>query len=332
MSREIIASAPGRVCFAGEDIDWISGPSILCAVNLRTNIVVKENDNLFEIKTSGSLDSELSLGKEEIGVYSNHVLDYVNAAIKIVKDYGIRLTPIQIEISSDLPSKAGLSSSAAVSVASVAAISRYYGLTLSNGDICDMAYKIESRELKTGAGQMDMYSCGIGSLIYINSSTVPPKDIEKFELPVGFDIVIVDTLTPRNTADVIKEKRKRYEEKETGIMKYVDVTQNAIKEIRDVLATIPINMEALGCLMNKCHTTLKEDMRVSTDLIEEGINLALRKGAIGAKLTGTGMGGCFFALVPSDNTRMIMKAFEKLPVRTYVTRTSSNGLMIKEIQ
>jgi galactokinase len=43
MSREIIASAPGRVCFAGEDIDWISGPSILCAIDLKTNVLVKEN-------------------------------------------------------------------------------------------------------------------------------------------------------------------------------------------------------------------------------------------------------------------------------------------------
>ncbi len=211
MHKEIEATAPGRICLVGEDIDWTTGPSILCTIGLKTKALVSESKDIFRLKTKGSLDSEIDLLKEQIGTYSHHVLDYTNAAIKVISDLEINPNPIHVEITSNLPAKAGLSSSAAVSVASVAAISSFYGLYLDTADICNLAYKVESEELKTGAGQMDMYSCGIGGLIYLDSSTTPPKDIEKFVLPDGFDIVIVDTLTPRNTADVIRDKRKRYE-------------------------------------------------------------------------------------------------------------------------
>lgn len=172
-----MASAPGRVCFAGEDIDWISGPSVLCAIDLRTNVVVRKNTDLYTLKTEGSQNSELNLTKEKIGIYSHKILDYTNAAIKVLEKNGVKITPLSVEITSNLPAKAGLSSSAAVSIASIAAISSFYGLDLSVNTVCDLAYKVESSELKTGAGQMDMYSCGLGGLIYLDSSTIPPKEM-----------------------------------------------------------------------------------------------------------------------------------------------------------
>lgn len=73
------SSSPGRVCFAGEDIDWIYGPSILCAINLRINVSITAlpvSYSRIEIKTSGSLNDKLSIPINGIGQYSNHVLDY----------------------------------------------------------------------------------------------------------------------------------------------------------------------------------------------------------------------------------------------------------------
>lgn len=333
MSREIVATAPGRICLAGEDIDWTTGPSVLCAVDLKTTTFVTESkDSIFRLQTRGSLNSELNLLKEQIGKYSHQALDYTNAAIKVISDLGADPSPVSIEITSNLPAKAGLSSSAAVSVASVAAIANFYGMNLDTNQICNLAYKIESEELKTGAGQMDMYSCGIGGLIYLDSSSVPPKDIEKFILPDGFDIVIVDTLTPRNTSDVIRNKRIRYTNKEPLIMKYVDTTNEAIKEIRDLLNTGIPDTDKLGKMISHCHTLLRDYMGVSTNLIEECISRSLRNGAVGAKLTGTGMGGCTFALVPYSNTMRVTNSLKELPVKVFVTTPSNDGVTITEIK
>lgn len=328
-----MATAPGRICLAGEDIDWTTGPSVLCAVDLKTTTFVTESkDSIFRLQTHGSLNSELNLLKEQIGEYSHQALDYTNAALKVISNLGADPSPVYIEITSNLPAKAGLSSSAAVSVASVAAIANFYGMNLGTNEICNLAYKIESEELKTGAGQMDMYSCGIGGLIYLDSSSVPPKDIEKFILPDGFDIVIVDTLTPRNTSDVIRDKRIRYANKEPLIMKYVDTTNEAIKEIRGLLNTGIPDTDKLGKMISHCHTLLRDYMGVSTNLIEECISRSLRNGAIGAKLTGTGMGGCTFALVPYSNTMRVTNSLNELPVKVFVTTPSNNGVTITKIK
>jgi galactokinase len=54
MSREIMATAPGRICLAGEDIDWTTGPSVLCAVDLKTTTFVTESkDSIFRLQTHG---------------------------------------------------------------------------------------------------------------------------------------------------------------------------------------------------------------------------------------------------------------------------------------
>ena len=331
MFQEIEATTPGRICLAGEDIDWITGPSILCAIDLKTKASVSNNNDVFKLKTKGSLNSEIDLLKDQIGNYSHHVLDYTNAAIKVISDLGIKTYPITIEITSNLPAKAGLSSSAAVSVASVAAIANFYGSILDTTTICDLAYKIESEELRTGAGQMDMYSCGIGGLIYLDSSTIPPKNIEKFVLPDGFDIVIVDTLTPRNTADVIRKKRIRYANKETLIMKYVNTTNDAINEMKNILDGKVIDANKLGSSISHCHTLMRDYMGVSKNLIEECISRSLKYGAIGAKLTGTGMGGCTFALVPNCNTKQVTNSLKELPVKVYVTKPSNDGVIVNKL-
>jgi mevalonate kinase len=143
-------------------------------------------------------------------------------------------------------------------------------------------------------------------------------------------MVIVDTLTPRNTSDVIKEKRRRYEIKEPGIMRYIETTQNLIIDIKNVLKEKYIDMEKLGSLMVKCHISLRDDMNVSTTLIEEGINKSLNNGAIGAKLTGTGMGGCFFALVPNNETKRLVGVLKELPVNVYITKPSEKGLILRK--
>lgn len=329
--KTVRASAPGRICFAGEDIDWISGPSILCAIDLRTNVTVVElsaSHHQTEITTSGSMNGKLSIPINSIGQYSSHILDYVNASMKVLTSLGIKPCPIQIDITSNLPARAGLSSSAAVSVASIKAISDYFGLKISNHQVAHLAYLVEKDELKTGAGQMDQYSCSLGEIIYLNSSTIPPYGIKTFTLPHEVEFVIVDTLAPRSTADIIRIKKQRYTQKESGIQTYVKKTEKLIQEIRELIGQSKPNLQQLGKLITACHKTLRDDMRVSTPLLESCVSACLKNGALGAKITGTGMGGCMFALVLKDDSKRVQEALNMLPVRVYVTTTASKGVVI----
>ena len=329
--KTVKASAPGRICFAGEDIDWISGPSVLCAINLHTNVTVTSlsaSHHQIEITTSGSINGRQSIPIDSVGQYSGHILDYVNASMKVLTSLGIRPCPVQIDITSNLPAKAGLSSSAAVSVASIKALSNYFGLKISNHQIAHLAYLVEKDELKTGAGQMDQYSCSLGGLIYLDSSTTPPCNIKAFTLPDEIELIVADTLTPRSTADVIRLKRQRYAQKENGILAYVRKTEDLIQGIRELVGQSDPSFQCLGELVTACHRTLREDMRVSTPLLESCVSACLENGALGAKITGTGMGGCMFALVLKDDSKQVQHALSMLPVRVYATTPASNGAVI----
>lgn len=328
----IIASSPGRVCFAGEDIDWISGPYILCAVDLRVNVKITplpHNCDFILIESSDPFNVKYRIPIIEIGNYQEHILDYIRAALKIIKDSDVNLTPLKISVSSQLPARAGLSSSAAVSVATIAALSKFFGLELSTHKICDLAYSIENKELKTGAGQMDFYACGLGGFFYINSATIPPNPIEKYKFPPNLKIFIVDTETPRNTRDVIDLKRQRLAQSDPMIIAYVNHTEAVIEKMRTLLKQSKTDINKIGTLVSLCHNYLRDYMAVSTDLINICVDICLRNGAIGAKLTGTGMGGCLFALVPESSVNQIKAALSGYPVKIYVTNVSHKGVIVQ---
>ena len=327
------AVAPGRVCLAGEDIDWISGPAILCAIEMHVKATATHTPTdttpALSVTSSTPFNVTLDVPLTRLGTYYHqHPLDYSHAAAKVLADQGIKLEPMKLAITSDLPAKAGLSSSAAVTLASLGAIAALHEFPIDEEMLSHLAYAVESDELHTGAGQMDMYACGLGGLIYLDSSTTPPADVETFQLPTGYDIVIVDTLTPRNTRDVIAGKRERFNRQEPLFMKYVHETEVAIALLKTLLEAPSLDMEAVGGLVAACHYFLREYMQVSTPLIEECVATALKKGALTAKLTGTGMGGCVFALVPEDNTAAVVSALKEKPVKVFVTRPSSTGVQI----
>lgn len=334
MHRLVTASAPGRVCFAGEDIDWISGPAVLGAIDLRIRVTVEPlplDAGLIVIKSSAPFNVERRLLPTNIGQYNGHPLDYVEAAIKVISEAGIIITPIKIAITSVLPAQAGLSSSGAISVASIAALAKFYGLELTDFEICRLAYSVESDELNTGAGQMDFYICGLGGFMYIDCVSRPPQLIEKYSFPPETAIIIADTRVRRSTADVIRIKRARLEIGESGIISYVHHTEAAISRIHSLLHEFNLDIQQIGAIVSSCHRYLDSYMGVSTNLLNICVETCLKNGALGAKLTGTGMGGCMFALVPVSRIDQIQTALSSYPVLTYVTSISNRGIVMERI-
>lgn len=328
MEEQVVFSAPGRVCLAGEDIDWISGPSLLSAIELRTrvNIELLPVNTQKVIFTSGDpLNFFHEIAIEKVGEYIGHKSDYLNAALNVFKNSGINIPPIKISVTSEVPPNAGVSSSAAVLVATIGALSQMFDVNISLPEKCNLAYIAESAELKAGVGQMDLYSCGLGGLIFLDSSTNPPSSIESYNFPSDLRIVVVDTLSPRNTADVIKMKRQRLENKDPLILSYIRSTENAISELRNILKN-SYDISEVGKIVSDCHIFLREYMGVSTELLDECVNRCLQHGAYGAKLTGTGMGGCMFALMNQDVVEHVVKSLSGLPVRIYSTKPDSIGL------
>lgn len=331
MSVVSSASVPGRVCFAGEDLDWMSKPSILCAIDLRVACEVSPNtrDMKQHLLSSGSpFNLVATINRGEMGKYRNDSLDYIRAAVKIICDVVGEIPDVRIDIQATLPASVGLSSSAAVSLSTIAALGNFLQLHLSMTEICEMAYRVESHELHTGAGQMDFYSCGLGGALYIDSTHEPPREIRTYSLPDELRIVIVDTLVTRRTRDVLLWKHERLRNREPLLLRYVDHTENLVREMRGLLEGVGTDVARLGRLMLECHQYLRDEMGVSTELLEECVDVAVKHGAFGAKLTGTGKGGCMFAIVHESQVRRVLSALSTLPVRAYPVGVASEGVVV----
>jgi mevalonate kinase len=235
---------------------------------------------------------------------------------------------MMIKVESQIPPGAGLSSSAAVTLASLAGVAAYMGTPLSVAEVCALAYEVEAKDLATGAGQMDFYSCALGGIVYLNCSEVPPDPLERFRLDRQLRLLIGDTRTSRSTKASISRKRERWERGESDIHKYFALTVRAVDEIRTILANAPEDLSSLGNVVSLCHGYLRDYLKVSTHVIDTAVDLCRASGAVGAKLTGAGLGGCFFALMPSTTPEGLRRALHSLGVRALDVPIDYLGLTI----
>jgi mevalonate kinase len=332
MVRSVTATAPGRICLAGEDLDWIVGPAVLAAVNLRTTVTVSTR-----ARSSGEvvLESGLpfaawrAIPVSAMADYDGHVLDYARAAVvTMTRAMGLPIQPLTISITSQVPPASGLSSSAALIVATLGALDRYYGVGMSKDEICSIAYDVEAGELGTGAGQMDFYSCALGSVIYLDCSTRPPRLLERFSPRLTLRPVVIDTRIRHSTKGSIAAKRERSARSDPDLLRYVTETLQAVTTMREILRDDRRSHDRIGSLLLSCHEALREYMRVSTDLIDDCVQACMEAGAAGAKLTGSGLGGCLFAFVAEPRLERLVRALDRYPVDVYPTTIDPDGLVI----
>jgi len=321
-------SAPGRICISGENLDWmINGPSIVAAINNNAKVTISShNSECFALESVFPV-SQNNVLPNNIGIYKNHFLDFVQASLKVFLDKN-QLNPLslKIETASELPIGGGVSSSAAITLATVGALYEFYNIRSTTTNICRLAYMAETVELETGAGQMDFYACGFGGIQHINCQRNSSPTLESFSLPNSIRLVLIDTMTAHKTSEFINSVKKRLLVKDKLIYEYIDKTLLIVEKLRSLMKSFDENAEEIGHCITNSHLNLRNNICCSTPLIDECVRICLENGALGAKLTGSGMGGCLFALTSEEKLTEIVSKINKLPVKTYATSFSAKGV------
>ncbi len=197
--------------------------------------------------------------------------------------------PMVITVRSDIPIARGMGSGTAVATAMVRAVSQHLNHYPSAQDISDLVYRTELIFHGTPSG-IDNTVVAFEKPVYF----VRDRERRVFWVGRPFDLIIADSGVPSRTRDAIAEVRRRwegnrarYEQLFDAVGAAVDAGYNAITE-----GDVP----GLGVLMNRNQQLLRE-LGVSTPELEHLIDAARNAGALGAKLSGGGMGGCILALV-----------------------------------
>jgi mevalonate kinase len=254
----------------------------------------------------------------------------------------------------DLPVRRGLSSSAALCVAVAASADLIMGtpfLTqLSSTDLksgfervldtnlaryADLAYTGERKILGINCGQMDQYASAYGGILSIDCSKVPAK-VNRLKIESSIPLVIGDTGQQKDTPRILAWLGKRFSKKENLFMEGVDGIVKVVSEAKKELDRSSPNLKKIGELMNLNQQYLSNNLKVSGECpispsnLDKLVKAALDAGALGAKVSGSGGGGCIVALCKSEAERGgVADAIEKAAGKAYATRITAKGLSVE---
>ena len=340
-SKHITIETPGRICLFGDHQDYLHLPVIACAINRKMTLSAKRNNSkYFEISMPDiSKKRNININETFDNLEPN---DFFASALRVVKRYGcVPKRGYSLEIKSDIPINAGVSSSSAMVVAWVHFLMVTFGSfnKLTPQLIAQISYEAEVLEHKGPGGRMDEYTIAIGNIIYIDTS----KDFDFKTIGTHLDgMILAESGIPKETIgllshvktnamkaiDLVLKKHPSFDLKTATMDDFESYANEIPKElvpyfyaaIKNHLITQkaleafeenPINTKLIGLLMNEHHKVLKESLKITVPKIDEMINAALDAGAYGVKIVGSGGGGSIVALTPPDKNDLIINALLK---------------------
>ncbi|GHF38851.1 hypothetical protein GCM10010218_20120 [Streptomyces mashuensis] len=324
MRAAAVATAPGRLCLAGESLDWMTGgSSVVATIPLRTKVTAwRAPGNALTLLSGSPLFVNRLIPAEQVaeGKYSGDQLDYMQAAVRVTLKTADQIAGTVLTATTDMPVAAGLSSSAAVTVAAVTALSAMNGTSPDLATICRLSRAAETGELGSGAGWMDYVAVAFGGVSHVTAGDRPGA--RGIAPTLGVPVVIVDTLQPRTTMRALSSKRERYAAGDASMHAYARQAADLVDSVTTALGQQHVDYRLVGRLLTTGHGLLRDLVRCSTPLIDECVARMINAGALGAKLSGSGYGGCLFALVPDEALNSVLQALVGLPVHTHVLPAS----------
>ncbi len=290
MKSNVSLQVPGRICLMGDKVDLLGKPVIGMAINLMMTINYKENtDDTIEFYSHNT--NERTLFKLGESPPRNIDLAYWCVLYERLKKH-IR-NGFCMEVDSDIPIGAGLSTSAALSIGFIKAINQAYNLNLSNAEIAELAYKAENHDLGIQCGRLDQYTEAHGGVVFIYTDDknphVEPLDIQ--ELP----IVVGDSMEERKASTILNRIKEQIRKKDPTTLSAFKVIEECVYQAR--VALLKKDFKKLGELMNK-QQKQESILNADTQKILKLCSAAKDAGALGSKQMGAGGGGCMVAIAP----------------------------------
>jgi len=325
MSQKVVASAPGKVILYGEHSVVYGEPAIAIALSKRAYAAVYSSSaSSIEIHaTDYGVKAEFPIERTKINVEHEKfkILQPILEACLQVLEYTNTRRGLKVIVKSQIPREAGLGSSAAVAVSTIAAVSSLIEANLTPQIISKLAYEAEKIVHKTPSG-IDNTIATFGGAVLFQKGNITEIKVRK-NLP----LIIGNTGVKRSTKQLVlkvKSLKDKYEDIVTPIIKNIGfLVSRALKALNEG------DLQTLGELMN-INQGLLDALGVSTREIAKLIYAARNAGAYGAKLTGAGGGGCVIALVPLKKQNVIAEAIKREGGEPIITEISLKGVKIEE--
>ena len=306
------ASAPGKVILFGEHFVVYGVKAILCSINKRVTVTAEKTSER-KISINSDIGNLILEPNKLISEINSPLKPFYYLANKAIKNQD---TGIEIKINSEIPLGAGLGSSSACCVAGAAAIFKLFG-DVSKEKILELAIEAERTIFENTSGA-DCTVCTYGGIIEYGKK----QGFKKIEDEPNFQLVIANSNIEHSTESmvsgvkifVIKNKEK-----------FSKLLNQESKLVEDVLKLLKENNpEELGEKINQNQKYL-EIIGISNNQIKKMIQIG-QKTSFGAKITGSGGGGCIFALTNESNVEQSLKEFKDKNFECFSAEIDFKGL------
>jgi galactokinase len=324
--------APGRVNLIGEHTDYNDGFVLPFAIDRATTVALsaRDDDRIRLISTFDDVlvESDLAaVDRRELAGWAAYPLGVVWAIGERHPDAQRR--GFDLAVDSDVPVGAGLSSSAAIEMAVAVAVDDVWGLGLDRAELARIGQRAENIAVGAPTGIMDQSASVFGeadAAVFLDC-----RSLEVEQVPLGFDaaglvLLVVDTkVEHQHATGGYRDRREACERGAAamGVRALRDVTVDDLPRAQEVLDDVTFrrvrhivtedarvlesvaalksgDLVRFGELMDESHVSMRDDFEISVPQLDAVVETAQAAGAIGARMTGGGFGGCAIALLPAD--------------------------------
>ena len=349
-----VHGAPGRVNLIGEHTDYNDGFVLPTPLDRHVWAAASPGDGVRVAVRAPDLSDHMEFSLDAITRSADHPWgNYVMGVAQALQEEGHRLRGAYMTIRGDVPIGAGLSSSAALLMASLRAFQSMNGVALDPVDAAYLAKRAENRFVGVQCGVMDQFVAALGEhgkALFIDCRT---NEHRLVELPRDHRVVVVNTMKSRDLASsAYNERREQCLEAvrvmgrhEPGVAALRDVTpemlvkhwgelqpviqrraRHVVTENQRVLESLELlgsgDVEGFGDLMYDSHESLCHDYEVSCRELDILVDATLEmRGVAGARMTGAGFGGCTVNLVEEG----YVDRFTELIKEKYLSSTAKRA-------
>ena len=338
----VLVSAPGRVNLIGEHLDYNGGPVLPVALERRTVVAAGHAERWRVVSALDGVVAEIAPDQLDRGAWTGYLVGVIRALGRL----DITLKGAEMAIASSVPTGAGLSSSAALTVSVARALTSLAGRKVPPEVLADVAYRAEHDEVGVACGRMDqtvsaLARPGHAVLFETGSGAVT-------HLPFAGKIWVFETgVSHRLTGGQLNQRRQECEVAlrlcgEQGVTQ-THLCDIPIEDLPRLTRAVPVpwglrlrhvvsethrthqaadailarDMVGLGRLLVEGHESLRHDYQSSCAEADLLVESAVRLGALGARLTGAGWGGAVLALLPPEREARIVAEVQEVFRQAY---------------
>jgi galactokinase len=353
--------APARVNLIGEHTDYTGGLVMPMAIGFHTSAVISPRNDDRAVIYSANYREQVILELAGLNRHPRgHWSDYPIGVLWSLLQEGIEIGGFDISLAGDVPLGAGLSSSASVEVATVAALLSHAKVDLPLEKVANLCKRAENEFVGAKSGIMDQFV--VAGAVANRAMLLDCRSLEYELLPLPDEVKVVICNSMVKHAVATGEYGNRRDEVEAGqaVLRrrfpHVELLRDACRDkmseesfarcrhiisenarvLRAREALLHSDLEHFGRLLVEAHVSMRDDFVASCEEVDVLVEIATRQdGCLGARITGGGFGGCTVNLIRADHPDRFIEAIQREYERSkgiladcYVCEPSDGALAI----